>query len=168
MVNKLLIGAISDTHDSLPMIRKAVDHLNRAEVSLVLHAGDIISPFVPRSFSDLKAPMIAIYGNNDAEKEVLRKRFSEIGKEVRGTFAEVEVGGIRVALTHGDELDLLNSLIRSQFYHLIVCGHTHEAKSYISGGTLIVNPGEVCGYLSGEPTIATVDTESRQAEIIRL
>jgi len=168
VVNGLLIGAISDTHDNLPMIRRAVEALNRAKVSLVLHAGDIISPFVPRSFSDLKASMIAIYGNNDAEKEVLRKRFAEIGKEVRGNFAEVEAGGLRVALTHGSELDLLNSLIRSQYYPLIVCGHTHEAKSYVSGGTLIVNPGEVCGYLSGESTIATVDTESRRVEILRL
>jgi len=167
-VNGLIIGMISDTHDNLPLIRRAVDQLNRAEVSLVLHAGDIISPFVPRSFSDLKAPMIAIYGNNDAERESLRRRFAEIGKEVRGSFAEVEAGGMRVALTHGDELDLLHSLIRSQFYHLIVCGHTHEAKSFISGETLIVNPGEVCGYLSGEPTIATVNTESRQVEIVHL
>lgn len=164
----MLIGAISDTHDNLPMIRKAVDQLNRAKVSVVLHAGDIISPFVPRLFNELKASMIAIYGNNDAEREVLKKRFIEVGKEIRGTFAEVEVGGMRVALTHGDELDLLNSLIRSQFYHLIVCGHTHEAKSYVSGGTLIVNPGEVCGYLSGESTIATVNPESRQVEILRL
>jgi len=167
-VNELIVGAISDTHDNLPMIRRAVDALNRAKVSLVLHAGDIISPFVPRSFSDLKAPMIAIYGNNDAEKELLRKRFAEVGKEVSGTFAEVEAEGMRVALTHGSELDLLNSLIRSQYYHLIVCGHTHEAKSYVSGGTLIVNPGEVCGYLSGQSTIATVDTESKRVEVLRL
>lgn len=167
-MNELIVGAISDTHDNLPMIRRAVDALNRAKVSLVLHAGDIISPFVPRSFSDLKAPMIAIYGNNDAEKELLRKRFAEVGKEVSGTFAEVEAEGMRVALTHGSELDLLNSLIRSQYYHLIVCGHTHEAKSYVSGGTLIVNPGEVCGYLSGQSTIATVDTESKRVEVLRL
>lgn len=167
-MNDLIVGTISDTHDNLPMIRRAVDQLNRAKVSLVLHAGDIISPFVPRSFSDLKAPMIAIYGNNDAEKEILRKRFAEIGKEVRRTFAEVEADGMRVALTHGDELDLLNSLIGSQYYHLIVCGHTHEARSYVSGGTLTVNPREVCGYLSGQSTIAIVNTESRQVEILRL
>lgn len=167
-MNELIIGTIADTHDNLPMIRRAVDQLNRAKVSLVLHAGDIISPFVPRSFIDLKAPMIAIYGNNDAEKETLRKRFAEIGKEVRGSFAQVEAGRMRIAITHGDELDLLSSLIGSQYYHLIVCGHTHEAKSYVSGGTLIVNPGEVCGYLSGQATIATVDTESRRVETLRL
>lgn len=164
----MIIGAISDTHDNLPMIKKAIDTLNRANVSLVLHAGDIISPFVPRPFTELKAPMIAVYGNNDAERELLKKRFAEVGKEVSGTFAEVQAGRFRAALTHGDEPNLLNSLIRSQYYHLVVCGHTHEAKSYVSGETLVLNPGEVCGYLTGRSTIATVDTESKRVEILHL
>ena len=162
------IGATPDTHDNPPMTRKAIDRLNKAEPSIVLHAGDITSPFVPKTFSGLKAPTTITYGNNDAEKEVLKERFAEAGKEVRGLFAEIEIGKIRIALTHGDESDLLNSLIKSQFYHLIVCGHTHQASSYVSGGTIIVNPGEVCGYLTGESTVATIDTETRNIEILRL
>jgi len=31
-----------------------------------------------------------------------------------------------------------------------------------------VNPGEVCGYLSGKSTIALFDTDRREAEIIEL
>jgi putative phosphoesterase len=167
-VNQLLIGAISDTHDNLPMVKKAIDRLNQAEVSLVLHAGDITSPFTPKMFSELKPPMIVTYGNNDAERELLKKRFTEIGKEVRGLFAEVEVDGVRVALTHGDEADLINSLIKTQIYHLIVCGHTHQQKSYASGVTTIMNPGEVCGYLTGESTAATIETKTRRVEVLRL
>jgi len=164
----LLIGAMSDTHDNLPMIRKAIHQLNRAEVSIVLHSGDITSPFTPKMFSELRAPMVVTFGNNDAEREVLRRRFSEVGKEVRGIFAEVEAGTSRIALTHGDESDLLNSLIRSQFYQLIICGHSHQAKRYVSGATVIVNPGEVCGYLTGESTVATIDTETKRVEITGL
>jgi predicted phosphodiesterase len=33
---------------------------------------------------------------------------------------------------------------------------------------LAVNPGEVCGYLTGKSTIAIVDTASRHARIIPL
>jgi len=51
---------------------------------------------------------------------------------------------------------------------MVVYGHTHQAKGYVSGETLIVNPGEVCGYLTGESTIATVDTDTRQIETLRL
>jgi len=33
------IGIISDTHDNLPQIKKAVEIFNREKVELVLHAG---------------------------------------------------------------------------------------------------------------------------------
>ncbi len=164
----MLIGVMSDTHDNLPMIKKAVEILNDKKVALVLHAGDIVSPFVPRVFSDLKAPMIITFGNNDAERDLLRRRFADFGKDVKGMFAEVEVGRIRLALTHGDENDLLLSLIKSQYYHVVVCGHTHEAKTSVSGNTLIVNPGEICGYLTGSSTMALIDAETRMTRIVQL
>jgi predicted phosphodiesterase len=41
----MLIGIISDTHDDMSIIRKAVDLFNEREVGYVLHAGDLISPF---------------------------------------------------------------------------------------------------------------------------
>ncbi len=164
----MLIGVMSDTHDNLPMIRKAIKTLNDRNVVLVLHAGDIVSPFVPKVFADLKAPMIVTFGNSDAEHEILRQRFAEIGKDARGVFAEIEVGRIRIALTHGDETDLLQSLIRSQHYHVIACGHTHETKTYISGNTLVVNPGEICGFLSGRSTMALLDAETRMTKIVEL
>jgi uncharacterized protein len=40
-----LIGLISDSHDNLNAIRKAVEFFNRKEVKAVLHAGDLVSPF---------------------------------------------------------------------------------------------------------------------------
>ncbi len=164
----MLIGIVSDTHDNLPMIKKAIDTLNERKVGLVLHAGDIVSPFVPRLFADLRAPMVITFGNGDAEREILRKRFADIGKDVKGLFSEIEIGRIRLAMTHGDERDLVNSLIKSQFYHVVVYGHTHEATTYVSGNTLVVNPGEICGYLSGRSTMALLDAETRTTKIIQL
>ena len=40
----MIIGVIADTHENMPFIRKAVDYFNDKAVSLVLHAGDLISP----------------------------------------------------------------------------------------------------------------------------
>jgi predicted phosphodiesterase len=42
------IGLISDTHDNVPMIKEVIRRLNGLEVSLVLHAGDYISPFTAK------------------------------------------------------------------------------------------------------------------------
>ena len=51
---------------------------------------------------------------------------------------------------------------------IVVCGHTHEPSVKSEGTSLLVNPGECCGWVSGRSTIAIADTESRTAEIISL
>jgi putative phosphoesterase len=59
-------------------------------------------------------------------------------------------------------------LIKSESFNIIVHGHTHKAEVYSKGKTLIVNPGEACGYLTGKSTIAVLNTERREAKIIQL
>ncbi len=52
----MLIGAISDTHDNLPKIEKAVQNLNEQKVGLVLHAGDYVAGFVIPRLGKTKLP----------------------------------------------------------------------------------------------------------------
>jgi len=159
---------IADTHDCLPLLDKAVKRLNEEKVELVLHAGDYVAPFVVPHFRYLKANLIGVFGNNDGDKELLKKRFTELGAEIRGKFAEVMVDGLKIALLHGDEADLLRSLIDVGSYDVIVHGHTHEAKTYKKGKTLVINPGEACGYLSETPSIAILNTKPLDIKIIHL
>ena len=108
----MLIGIISDTHDNLPMIEKAVKRLNAENVALVLHAGDYISPFVIPKFKALNAKLIGVFGNNDGDHEALKKRFNETENcEIHERFAEVNAEGFKIALLHGDETELLNALV---------------------------------------------------------
>jgi putative phosphoesterase len=165
---KHLIGVIADTHDRLPLVDKAVRQLNEEGVKLVLHAGDYIAPFVVPHFKPLKADLIGVFGNNDGDRKLLRKRFSDLGAEIRGRFAEVATDGLRIGMVHGEEEELLRSLINVEGYDVIVHGHTHEAKTYRKGRTLVVNPGEVCGYLTGKSTIATLNTQTLYVKIIPL
>jgi putative phosphoesterase len=165
----MLIGLISDTHDNLPMVEKAVKRLNDERVDLVLHAGDYVAPFVIQKFKTLNCRLIGIFGNNDGDHELLRKRFSETSNcEVRGRFAEVSAGGFRIALTHGDEAELLNALASCQYFDAVVYGHAHAVAASTNGKTLVVSPGEVCGYLTGKATLALLDTEKREARIVEL
>ncbi len=71
-------------------------------------------------------------------------------------------------MVHGEEEELLHSLIYVGGYDVIVHGHTHEAKAYRNEETLVINPGEVCGYLTGKPTMATLNTQTLDARIILL
>lgn len=165
----MLIGLIADTHDNLPMVDKATRKLNELNVGLVLHAGDYVAPFVIPKFKELKTKLIGVFGNNDGDRELLKKRFNECEDlEVRGNFAQISVGGLKIALLHGKEEELLDALINSGSFDIIVHGHTHKAEVYQKGKTLIVNPGEVCGYLTGRSTIFLLDTDDRKAERIEL
>lgn len=164
----MIIGIMADTHDRLPLVDKAVRMLNEEEADLVLHAGDYIAPFVIPRFRRLKAKFIGVFGNNDGERIGLKMKFREINAEIHGNFAEVTVDGLRITLMHGSEEELLRSLINVESHDIIIYGHTHEAKTYRKGKTLVINPGEVCGYLTERSTIALLDSQTKQARIIEL
>ena len=163
------IGMISDTHDNLPTIEKAIKKLNEENVELALHAGDYVSPFVIPKFRNLKAKLIGVFGNNDGDHDFLRKRFSENRNlEIRGSFAEIVIDNLKIALLHGSETELLESLIESSSFNIVVHGHSHKAGVQRKGAMLVINPGEVCGYLSGKSTIALFDSSKCEARIVEL
>jgi putative phosphoesterase len=165
----MIVGMISDTHDNLPMIDKAVERLNKEKVELVLHAGDYVSAFVLPRFKALDCKLIGVFGNNDGDHEYLRKAASIVkSTEIRGDFVRLELDGMNIALLHGKEDDLLKSLVESEFFDVVVYGHTHHHEIIKKGNTLLVNPGEVSGYLTGKPTIALLDTRKREAKLIEL
>ena len=158
------IGLIADSHENMPMIAKAVELFNRERVELVLHAGDIISPITAKEFSKLKARMIIVLGNNDGEKFFLRERFKSIGEIHEGKW-EGEIDGKRLLLIHAP--DMLGALEKSGSYDIIVYGHTHKLDIR-KGETLVVNPGECGGWITGRCTIAILDTEKMEVGIEEL
>jgi len=164
----MIVGILADTHDCLPLVDKAVKRLNEEKVSLVLHAGDYIAPFVIPHFKNLKADFIGVFGNNDGDKDMLRKRFVEVGAEICGKIAEVKIDGLKIAMLHGEEEELLRALVNAEGHDVVVHAHTHEAKTYKKGKTLVINPGEVCGYLSGRSTIATLNSGTLEVKIIQI
>ena len=165
----MLIGIISDTHDNLPLVERAIERLNAEKVALVLHAGDYVAPFVIPRLKALNAKLIGVFGNNDGDPEFLRKRFAECKNcEIRGRFAEIDADGFKIALLHGDETELLEALVNCGGFDAVVHGHSHEIGSRKKGKTLIVNPGEVCGYLTGRSTMALLDTVKHEAKIVEL
>jgi uncharacterized protein len=165
----MLIGAISDTHDNLPQIEKAVKYLNDQKVGLVLHAGDYVAGFVIPKLAKLNCKLIGVFGNNDGDHELLKKRFSETANcTIHDNFAAIEVEGYRVALLHGTETELLNSINNCGYFDAVVHGHSHLKGVQLNHKTLVVNPGEVCGYLTGKSTIAMLDTINREAKLIEL
>jgi len=161
MADSSLVGIIADTHDNRRAIEKAVSLFNRREVGMVFHAGDIVSPFTVRDFSRLTCGMAVVFGNNDGERIGLQKTFSPLGTIAVGPY-QCEFGGRRFVLMH--EPACLETLAAGGGVDVIIYGHTHEIDVK-TGGTLIINPGEGGGWLSGRATAAILDLATMKVEI---
>jgi putative phosphoesterase len=163
----MIIGAMADTHDRLDAVNKAISFFNSQEVTDVLHAGDLVSPFVAPLFSRLKAKLHFVWGNNEGDHDFIKVRFADIGVSPLGDFAALQLGGKKIALLHGIHEEIVDSLIKSGLYDLVVRGHSHRAE-IIEGETLTVNPGEACGYLTGHQTVALIDLHKMHGQIMEL
>ena len=163
----MIIGAMSDTHDRLEAVDKAISFFNSQQVTDVLHAGDLVSPFVAPLFSSLKAKLHYVWGNNEGDHEYIKVKFTGIGISPLGDFAALQLGGKKIALLHGTHQEIVDSLIQSGAYDLIVRGHSHRAE-IIESETLVVNPGEVCGYLTDRQTVALIDLAKMHGQIVEL
>ncbi|WP_423792757.1 MJ0936 family phosphodiesterase [Methanocaldococcus indicus] len=163
------IGIFSDTHDNLPLIREAINIFNSEDVELVIHCGDFVSLFVVKEFKELGCPILAVYGNNDGEKAKLREWLKDINKDNEiDEFLAVEIDDLKFFITHGHYNTVLDTAINSGLYDIVVYGHTHKKVFESINNTLVINPGECCGYLTGEATIGILDTKSKEYKEYRL
>jgi len=169
VVDGMLIGVMSDTHDDIEKTRKAVARFNREGVEHVLHAGDFVSPFMIDTLQDLAAALTGVFGNNDGDRYLLGQRSARLSDmKIAGTFARIDLGGMKIALLHGDDRELLQTLAGYGSLDLLVYGHTHRPEVRNAGSLLVVNPGEVYGHLTGKSTVALVDTVKRSGTILEL
>ncbi len=168
-----LLGVISDTHDNIDSALLIARIFREKGVSIVVHLGDIVAPFTLKAFlEELKGiRFVAVYGNNCGEKLGLKRVAERYGGEIHDQPYVVEYSGYRILLLHGSgprELTdrIARSLAKSGDYDLVLYGHTHNYLLEHVGTTLLLNPGEACGCLTGERTAAMVNLEERVAEKI--
>ncbi len=161
----MLAGIISDTHDNMHMLKKAVDLFNERAVEVVLHAGDYIAPFTAREFRRLNCKMVGVFGNNDGEKFGLTKNFEGFA-ELHEGIHQLDLKGTVVALTHYPEI--AGKLAARGAYDVVIYGHTHRADIKKEGATLLINPGECGGWLEGTSTIAILDSTTMHVELTEL
>ncbi|HWQ48631.1 MAG TPA: metallophosphoesterase [Methanosarcina sp.] len=163
-----MIGILSDSHDNMNAIRKAVEFFNEKKVKAVLHAGDLVSPFTARAFKELEPKLYFVFGNNDGDKVTLTKRFEEIGATSCGNFGDLTIDGLHIALLHGTNEVLVKALAKSGEFDVVVRGHTHDPGVKIIEGVPVINPGEASGVLSGKSTVAVLDIANLNVEITQL
>jgi hypothetical protein len=162
----MLIGVMGDTHDRLPAITALLARMMEAGVGFVLHVGDYCSPFSLGPFVAANMALAGVFGHNDADHEGLRAAAGRaVGAELYEAPHSVDVGGVRILLLHDIAEAGGTSL---QTHGIVVHGSSHREEMKTRGDTLIINPGEACGWLHGTPTAALVDIDTRAVEFITL
>uniref|UniRef100_A0A7C4EPM1 Phosphoesterase n=1 Tax=Thermodesulfovibrio aggregans TaxID=86166 RepID=A0A7C4EPM1_9BACT len=159
----MVIGIISDTHDHMDNIRKALKIFKENNVKVILHAGDFVSPFTWRVFKDFDGEFYGVFGNNDGDKLLLRKMY---GDRIQNQIREIDIKNKRIALMH--EPQMIDSLAKSGNFDIVVYGHMHEVDIRKVGNTLILNPGEACGWLYGKATIMLLKLDTLNPEVVSL
>ncbi len=158
------VAVISDSHDNLDKIRKTAEIVNGEEVELLIHCGDFVSPFAVKELLNLiKCDFFGVFGNNDGEVAGLLK---VSGGLIEKPPATKIIDGQRFAVMH--EPLFIDSLAKSGDFDFILYGHTHEVDTRLIDGCQIVNPGELCGYLTGKSTFAILDTQKLTVEIVEV
>lgn len=160
-----MIGILSDSHDNLPMLERAVRLFNDAGCDLIIHAGDFVAPFTARALASLRAPLKSVFGNCDGEKEGLRTALASIGEIREAPFRFVHKG-LRFLLVHSNSG--LDNFLAAAPCDIAVCGHTHKAEVVRRGKTLLINPGESGGWVHGKSTACLLDPSGLNADIILL
>ena len=158
---KLLIAA--DSHDRWDLLLKAVAHGNEEGCTALLFAGDFISPpGVEAALAHFRGAVHMVLGNCDGEQIGLARAVAALPDatlyyEAGVSVMEKELGGWRVHMNHYPEVARLAAAQGES--QLVVYGHTHEYhEERMENGTLLLNPGEVCGHRTGAATCVVVDT----------
>ena len=120
------IAILSDSHDNIPNLRAAVGRCNNSNVNLLIHCGDLISPFMLEELACFGGAVHLIYGNNVGDQHLISQacgvRYPSISHH--GVIGTVEAAGRKIAFTHYPQL--ARGLVAGGDFDVVCCGHNHR------------------------------------------
>ncbi len=159
----MLIGIISDSHDNVKNLEKALSILKDRKVEAIIHCGDLCAPFMVPELDKAGVPVHLVFGNIEDRYKTPRK--CEESEDVihHGDVAEIELGRKRIAVTH---FDIFAEGLADTFkYDAVFHGHTHAMRKEQRGKTLLVNPGDIYGR-HGKASLALYNTDKNEIEFV--
>lgn len=163
-------GVISDTHDNVEAIERALELFEDEGVNLLVHCGDYIAPPTLPFYDGFEVH--GVLGNNDGEIDGLERLLDGIGggSQLHGRYAELEIGDADVFVLHGDQgRDAVEEYAESGEYDYVLYGHFHEAEVREVGETTVVNPGAHFPTVGiADRSVAVIDTETDDVELLGL
>jgi putative phosphoesterase len=140
----------------------AVTLLREAGAEFYVHCGDVGSERVLDHLAGL--PSAFVFGNTDWDRASLARYAEKIGVACHGAFADLELGGKKFAVVHGDDFKLKQRLLAEQQHDYLLQGHTHVRADQRVGRTRLINPGAL--HRAREKTVALLDTETDRLRLL--
>jgi putative phosphoesterase len=173
----MLIGIISDTHDNLTGLQKAIQIFKDHKIEMLIHCGDWNSlyalEFFDKEMKDLRIPIKSVVGNNTGDVKRILMNNNKIQNPIEWSekvTLSLDIDGKKTIIYHGDDYAILDALIESQRYDIIFTGHTHSPRNEVVGKTLVLNPGSTSyareSKIISEASIAIYNSQTNKAEII--
>lgn len=158
------IAIMSDSHGNAANFKRIVQWLNKENVKLILHCGDIGSPeSLKESLEEFSGEFLGVFGNMDKDFKILVEEYNKIPRvKIEEKNLETEVDGKKIAITHFPED--AHWLAESEKYDLVFYGHTHKAWEEKINNCRLINPGESAGQFY-KPTFAVYDTATDLLEL---
>lgn len=160
------IGVLADTHDRLPAVRELLRQMAAQGVGMVLHCGDYCAPFALQPFIAAHMTLAGVFGRNDGDREgLIAMAQRAMGAELFEGPHSLDIAGERILIVN----DIGDVQSRSIDAHsIVVHGCTHRQEMKQRGDTLLVNPGEGCGWVHGTPGAAVIDLATKKVEFTTL
>jgi uncharacterized protein len=158
------IAILSDIHDQIPKLHAALALVRDRGAEVVICCGDLCSPFIAKELGQgFSGPIHIVFGNNDGDRFRIASnaaRFPNL--QFHGEYVELELAGRRFSVNHFDQVG--RAIARGQQHDVVCFGHNHRFEIASHGRTLLVNPGEIYGGLTGQSTFAVYDTANGTAD----
>src|SRR5262249_43332659 len=138
----------------------ALGLLQDRKVNFVIHCGDIEDADTVWLFQGLTAHFV--FGNCDTERASIQQAVHGIGETLHGDWGHLELDGVKIAFSHGDDKILMRDLERSGQFDYLFYGHTHQAAEHRTGKTRVINPGPL--HPARPKTFVVLDLATGEAE----
>ena len=163
------IGIISDTHDNINGVQRALDEFDEYDVETIIHCGDIVAPPTIPYFDGYD--LHAVLGNNDGELLGLERTITDLSNssQLYGRFASLSFDKRTFAFLHGESMANVNALAHSNEFDYVCYGHHHSVDNRVIDGTTVINPGGFFPSVDAkDQCVAIIDTETNSVTINRV
>jgi uncharacterized protein len=164
------IAVVSDSHDHIPLLRRAIAQAVNLGAQAILHCGDVVAPSSLEKLGVHQIPIYVIHGNNQGDAWGMARLAAKPEHQLRylGQDGVVELAGRQIFVVHYPHY--ARAMAATGDYDIVFCGHTHQPEilqqpNLHNSTTPVLNPGTV-GGVGASATFAMVDLATLAAEII--